>query len=29
LKLDGVLKERLDEDSVIEALDAFFEKDEE
>lgn len=25
LKLDGILKERLDEDSVIEALDEFFE----
>jgi NADH:ubiquinone oxidoreductase subunit E len=25
LKLDGILKERLDEESVIEALDEFFE----
>jgi len=25
LKLDGILKERLDEDSVIEVLDEFFE----
>jgi len=25
LKLNGILKERLDEDSVIEALDEFFE----
>lgn len=26
IKLDGVIKERLDEDSVIEMLDDFFEK---